>query len=577
MTGHKINHRLVVMTDSSKHYDKDRFVDDLKEMKNTEVTTIEIEKIDKDKLEFPDDFEYIHLLVQCEEKKWDQLTKFIDFLKKNPNLLTDKTSVGCHILFKSDKCWKDYSAAQVKQYKQFMSSLQEICGNKVTHLSFIDKFDFEDDDKPQVDAEIKSDIEPWENLEKLDYIHCCVEEFPEIKFPKTLEALNINGDYFLSSLDNFKFPNKLKSFQASSGALAYINRVYFPNALETLILSGNKMYVLDGISFPKSLINLDVSENRIDSLAGARWPPKLESLSIACNPIETLKGVVFPPSLKILDAGSIPNDAMVGVKFPESLEVLNLQSAMTTPRGLKVPPNVKTLVLTGDGVSSVNSLKLPDGIETLYLNENKIKTLNKVQFPSNLKELYLGDNLLTTLKNVVFPDSLETLDIENEPGCMSSEKQIITLKDVILPPKLKVLKLGYQGIRILENYEFPDSLTYLSLPYNDMKSIRSVKFGNDLKKLDLSGNPELLSLENVKIPESVTELRIPEEMVPNLPADIVDRANKGSLVLKKIHTDLSAYDTPIDLESSGIITSDEISGILAKKKEERIARYEKAE
>ncbi|CCG21212.1 hypothetical protein CORT_0A08270 [Candida orthopsilosis Co 90-125] len=576
MTSSQLRHRLVVMTDPAKDYHKVRFVDDLKGIKNTEVTIIEIEKVSKGKSTFPHDFEYVHLLVGNEERKWDPLTKFIDFLKDNLHLLTDKTNVGCHIFFKPGKSWKDHTATDVKQYRKFMSSLEEICGPKVTHMSFIDKFDNEDLG-PKTDAEIKSDIEPWINLKLLDYTNSSLDGFPDIKFPETLEVLNISGDYFLSSLDNFTFPSKLKGFQAAEGALVYLNRVNFPNSIETLDLSGNKMYVLDGILFPKSLTDLDVSANRIDSLSGVRWPAKLESLSIAMNPIESLKGVVFPPSLKILDAGSIPNDAMVGVKFPESLEVLNLQSAMTTPRGLKVPSNVKTLVLTEDGVTSVNTLKLPNGIETLYLNRNKIKTLNKVQFPTNLKELYLGDNLLTTLKNVVFPDTLEVLDIENDPESFDNEKQIITLRDVTLPPNLKVLKLGYQGIRILENYEFPDSLAHLSLTYNDMKSIRSIKFGNNLKILDLSGNPELLSLENVKVPESVTELRVPEEMVPNLPADVVDRANKGSLILKKIYTDLSVYEGPLFEEPFGNSAGEDIQKTSEKKRQERIARFGKAE
>ncbi|KAI5958110.1 hypothetical protein KGF57_002918 [Candida theae] len=577
MTSFETKHRLVVMTDSTKNYHKVRFADDLKELENTEVTIFEIDKAGKEKPSFPHVFEYIHLLVSYEERRWDPLTKFIDFLKNNSSLLTDHTSVGCHIFFKPGKSWKDHTATDKTQYKKFMSSLEEICGSKVAHLSFIDKFSNEDSG-PKADEEIKQDVEPWKNLKHLDYTASGLDSFPaDVKYPESLESLNISGDYFLSSLETMKFPPKLKKFEAAEGALVYLDRVEFPNTLETLDLSGNKMYVLDGIPLPISLTDLDVSCNRIDTLSGVRWPPKLESLSIAMNPIETLKGVYFPPSLKILDASSIPNDAMVGVKLPDQLEVLNLQSAMTAPRGLKVPPHVKNLVLSEDGVTSINTLKLPNSIETLYLNSNKIKTLNKVQFPTSLKELYLGDNLLTTLKNVVFPDSLEILDIENDPESFDNEKQIITLRDVNLPPNLKILKLGYQGIRILENYEFPDSLTQLSLTYNDMKSIRSIKFGQNLKILDLSGNPELKSLENVQIPESVTELRIPEEMVPNLPADIVNRANKGSLILKKIHTDLAVYDGPLFDEPFGVFTSEDVQKALAKKKEERIARFGRAE
>ncbi|KAI5958422.1 hypothetical protein CANMA_004266 [Candida margitis] len=577
MTNPKINYRLVVTSESHQGYTKSSFLEELRDLKNTELTTLDIEKADKEKFTFPHALEYIHLLVEYDEKKWEKLTKYTDYLKSNSQLLTENTNVGCHIFFNGDKSWKDYSAIDVEQYKKFISTVKNICGDKVTHLSIVNKFSHGDEDgnKSEVEAEIRSDVEPWKNLKHLDYTESSVESFPDIKFPKSLEVLNISGDFFLNQL-SFTMPSKLKRFHASSGSLSYLHGIHLPASLETLDLSGNKLYMLDDIKFPNSLTDIDLSENRIDHLAGARWPPKLESLSIAFNPIESLKGAAFPPLLKFLDASTIPNDAMVGVKFPESLEVLNLQSAMTTPRGLKVPSNVKTLVLSEDGVTSVNTLKLPNGIETLYLNGNKIKTLNKVQFPSSLKELYLGDNLLTTLKNVVFPNSLETLDIENDPESFDNEKQIITLRDVSLPPNLKVLKLGYQGIRILENYEFPQSLTHLSLTYNDMKSIRSIKFGNNLKILDLSGNPELLSLENVKIPESVTELRVPEEMVPNLPADIVDRANKNKIILKKIPTNISVYEGPL-FDGPGVFSGAQIQEAMEKTKQERIAGFERAE
>ena len=150
-----------------------------------------------------------------------------------------------------------------------------------------------------------------------------------------------------------------------------------------------------------------------------------------------------------------------------------------------------------------------------------------------MRELYLGDNLITTLKNVLFPPTVEVLDLENDPWSFENDKQITTLKDVVLPPNLKIFKLGYHGLKTIEAFEFPASLRYLSLAYNELRVIRNIKFGNHLKTLDLSGNPDLLSLDNVIIPESVTELRVSAPLIPNLPGYIVERANEGRLIIKK--------------------------------------------
>ena len=102
-----------------------------------------------------------------------------------------------------------------------------------------------------------------------------------------------------------------------------------------------------------------------------------------------------------------------------------------------------------------------------------------------------------------------------------------------MPPNLKTLKLSYHGIKTIESFEFPASLRYLSLAYNELRLIRNVKFGNHLKTLDLSGNQDLQSLDNVIIPESVTELRVPPQLVANLPAYVIERANENRLIIKK--------------------------------------------
>ena len=534
--------RLVLLYGEPKYYHTIIQLKELRELPNNYVSVIEVNNIEnvlKETSIASIKFDHFHICIEFTKDADSNLTKINEFLKAHSDMLAEVGDIGYHVHFQPGKEWSQYSKKELDEYNTFLQTLKEVAGDKVTHCSVVSKYDMdtisitEKNQIEQLKNQIQLDIVNWKNLRTLDYTESSLRLFPDILLPQNLEILNIGGGYALSTLTGFHMPKNLKVLVAGQGALSTLNDVVFPNKLERLELQENKLYFLENNLFPESLKHLDVSRNRLEDAWNINWPKHLESLNLGFNPIESMRGAKLPMHLKYLELSNLPCDSMAGVKFPDLLEVLNLQSSMTNARGLKLPPNIRVLVLTGNGINSINPLKLPSTIEVLYLNQNNIKTLNKVVLPPKLRELYLGDNQLTTLKNVVFPETLEVLDLENDPDYFENEKQIITLRDIILPPNLKVLKMGYQGVRILENYEFPQNLRHLGLAYNELKFVRNLKFGNQLKLLDLSGNPELLSLENVHLPDSVTELRVSPVLIPNLPASVVERANKNSLIIKK--------------------------------------------
>ncbi|KAK6456719.1 uncharacterized protein RJT20DRAFT_126764 [Scheffersomyces xylosifermentans] len=534
--------RLVLLYDKPRYYHIIMQLKELREMPDNLVTVVELCDIDSllnDKILSTIKFDHLNICIEYNDEFEHNLKRFIDFFEKHPEKIQEVGDIGYHIHFAPGKKWKDYKEFEVKEYIRFLQILHKVAGDKVVHCSVINKYDMdtvyitERNELAKLGQEIQEDIENWKNLKVLDYGESSIRFLPGVKLPDSLEVLNIGGGYALETLTGFKMPPKLRTLLAGQGAVHSIDNIVFPSTLENLGLEDNKIYFLNYVEFPETLKHLDVSQNRIESLRGVNFPKGLISLNLGFNPIDSIKSVKFPESLQYLEVSNIPNESMTGVKFPDHLDVLNLQSSMTTTRGLKLPPYVKTLILAGNGVNSINPLKLPNSVEILYLNDNNIKTLNKVQFPTNLRELYLGDNMITTLKNVTLPPTLEVLDFENDPDTEEHDKFITTLKDVVFPPNLKVLKLGYHAIKIIEAVDFPYSLTSLGLSYNDLKLIRGVRFGNNLKLLDLSGNHELTSIDNLILPESLSELRVPPELVPNLPAYIIERANKKQLLIKK--------------------------------------------
>lgn len=479
----------------------------------------------------------IHLCLTFDSRSTEELETLIKGLHSNHSISRCK-SISYHIAFSQNSNWSETPKELKDLYVRFLDTLKLIGGAKVDQCSILRKYDSSTVYITEIDAlvalgkEISDDISRWDNLRILDYSHNCLRLLPGVKLPNSLQVLNIGGGDSLETLAGFKIPQHLQVLDVSSGQLKSADFV-FPPGLRRLNLLKNSIYSLDYVKLPQQLSALDLSENRIDTIKYVNFPRDLTYLSIAHNPIECMKGARFPEKVEYLDVACIPNESMAGIKFPDSTLFLNLQLSMTNTRGLKLPPYVRELNMACDGVNSINPLKLPNSIEKLFLSNNNIKTLSKVTFPTALKELYLGNNLITTLKNVLFPSTLEVLDMEMDPNLEDNEKDISSLKDVILPVNLRILRLGYHLIKAIESMEFPFYLEELSLQYNDLRMFRNVKFGPKLRLLDLSGNQELMSMDNVLFPETLVDMKIPSTLLSNLPVDIVKRANKRDLILTK--------------------------------------------
>lgn len=533
--------RLVILYDYPRFAHMKSYVENVKNVVYENTTVLEMGSLDK--LKGPEfsqkKFEKLSFAIEYNDEFESNLKAISDFIETKPKVITDAEEIAYHFHFDHRKKWAEYRDYEKQEYKRFLDVLNKVAGSKVVQCSIINKYELhtvyltERNDLAQLGQEIQEDIQNWPNLKIFDYADNYVRFLPGVRFPNSLEVINMGGGYSLETLSGFKMPPNLKTLNVNSGSITSIDNIVFPITLERLSLSDNKIYFLNSVDFPSRLTHLDISQNRIETLKNVNFPRNLKSLSVSFNPIENIRGVKFPEGLEYLDLSCIPNESMTGVKFPDLLISLNLQQSMANTRGLKLPAFVKKINLSSNGVNSINPLKLPNSIESLYLSYNNIKTLNKVIFPTTLKELYLGNNLITTLKNVQFPVTLEVLDLEMDPDVDEQEKHITTLKDVVLPPNLKTLKLGYHSIKFIETIDFPVNLEYLSLAYNELKVIRNVRFGPNLKTLDLSGNQELTSIDNLIIPESVTDLRIPSQLVNYLPIYIVERANSNKMVITK--------------------------------------------
>uniref|UniRef100_A0A0L0NQQ1 Uncharacterized protein n=1 Tax=Candidozyma auris TaxID=498019 RepID=A0A0L0NQQ1_CANAR len=486
-----------------------------------------------------DDKEYqiVTLCIEYDGSFIENMKSLSDFVHRD--VIKKAKEVSYHIDFDSSKKWSEVSDQEKEQYTKFVEELAKEAAAKVTHCSLINKYDSstvfvtEKDQLSKLGNEILADVNRWSNLRILDYGLNSLRFFPGVRFPDSIEVMHVGGGRALETLAGFKIPTNLKALDASRCTLTSIDYISLPPTTEHLLLSENRIYFLNYADLPPRLQTLDLSNNCIDLLKNINFPKSLRYLSVSYNPIECIKGARFPDNIEYLDVSCIPNESMAGIKFPDLAIWLNLQQSMTNTRGLKIPPSVRELNMAGNGVNSINPLKLPNSIECLLLSNNNIKTLNKVTFPSCLRELYLGNNSITTLKNVQFPPTLEILDLEMDPHLEENEKFITSIKDIVLGPNLRVLNLGYHLIKNIESMDFPFSLEELKLQYNDLRVFRNVRFGPNLRLLDLSGNQDLYNIDGVVFPNSLKELRVPSVLVPNLPGVLVSRINLGEIKITK--------------------------------------------
>lgn len=532
----QVHSRLVLLAGKCMNRHIIEHLGSLRLLKNIPITQVSVDQAEK--FEFAT-YTHINICIEYDENFVEGVKNICRLFATHKSLFEGAHEVGYHIVFNQNKKWTDYREDEKSEYNEFLRSLNLCCGEKVTQCSVVGKYDSstiyitEKDELVNLGKEISEDVVIWKNLKVCDYAENCIRFLPGVRFPESLQVLNIGGGSSLETLTGFKMPTQLKALNASKGVITSIDYVSFPPMLERLDLLQNKIFFLNYVDLPPHLLALDLSQNSIDSLKSINFPRNLKHLSVSNNPIECIKGAKFPETVEYLDLSCIPNESMTGIKFPDLTIWLNLQQSMTNTRGLKLPPYVLELNLACNGVNSINPLKLPNLIQKLYLAHNNIKTLNKVVFPTALKELYLGNNLITTLKNVLLPPTLEVLDLEMDPYAEDNEKYITSLKDVILPVNLRVLRLGYHLIKAIESMEFPFHLQELNLAYNDLRVLRNVRFGPKLKVLDLSGNQDLISIDNVHFPESLVNLKIPSLLLNNLPATIIERANKHELSLTK--------------------------------------------
>ena len=179
----------------------------------------------------------------------------------------------------------------------------------------------------------------------------------------------------------------------------------------------------------------------------------------------------------------------------------------------KLPASVQVLVLSDNNLDLSQMSELPSRLKLLDLCRAGTGAFQNYTFPSSIQELHLTDLNLSDMSGVKFAKGSKLKELKLR-CCVS---RIIDDKMIELPLGLKVLDVYGNFLEDINNVTIPQTVTFLDLRYNKLKSL---EFKSHIETLYLCDN---YSLSSLTIPKDL-ELRVLDLMgteFRKLPPDLL--------------------------------------------------------
>lgn len=157
-------------------------------------------------------------------------------------------------------------------------------------------------------------------------------------------------------------------------------------------------------------------------------------------------------------------------------------------------PKLRTLTLSGCGISDVSGLQNAKNLVYANLNGNSIQEIDAFSGATAIEELYLSNNSITDLAPLTSVGSLKKLDV--------SHNTLTSLSPVSGLSSLTYLDASYNSLTDLPQLDKLTGLEYFSASNNSLTDASSVVGCTNLKELDLSSN----SLTDASCLSSLTTL-----------------------------------------------------------------------
>lgn len=222
------------------------------------------------------------------------------------------------------------------------------------------------------------------------------------------------------------------------------------------------------------------------------------------------------------------------LKIEEMRKVVSLDAqgrGIESLEGIENLVNLTTLNLQGNRIDSLDGVDLSklSKLEVLVLGDNELKEFREVEFASlkRLTHLDLSGNGIESLEGIKFPENLTVLHLENN-GITS-----ITDADFRYLDRLGRIDFAENKIETLEGIDFSnlENLTHLYFNNNQITSLERVKFPHSLKELRLDNN-QIDTMAGFK--EAFSELKLRNVLIVGMHANPVTRSREYVSVVDDI-------------------------------------------
>ena len=173
----------------------------------------------------------------------------------------------------------------------------------------------------------------------------------------------------------------------------------YPN-LKTVAAAGNDLTDISPLAKLKNLESLNLDYNNISDISALTKLPKLKAVSLEHNQLHDISALSQKEDLTRLFLSNNPNLNLNSLKASHLEELTADNSNVENLNFLKSNPNLTTLSLNGNRLTSLAGVEAAKNLVTLSASQNKISSLDIPAAQSSLKNLNLAENELKNLEGI---------------------------------------------------------------------------------------------------------------------------------------------------------------------------------
>lgn len=198
---------------------------------------------------------------------------------------------------------------------------------------------------------------------------------------------------------------------------------------------------------------------------------------------QSLNDLVYLPNLTSLEIQDLKIDNLQFLSTLLKLDSLSLSGCTFPTEDMAVIaalPALKTLVLTGCSLSTIEYLENAWNLTELDLSHNTLRNLDVLKTMPNLKRVYLQHNAVNSLEIIGSLSELETLNV--------AFNAITSLKPLSGCPQLTELIADNNSLTSLSGLKKLSELQLLSVDYNEITNVENLTENVQLKNLSIASN-----------------------------------------------------------------------------------------